>query len=80
MISKDVFVNTMTRLELLDKRMGDVDVALRNLCPDFNDFYVPETIDIVLDMLKDDFNDKYDWIEYWEKVYDYLIENMEEQV
>lgn len=108
MISKDVFVNTMTRLELLDKRMGDVDVALRNLCPDFNGFYVPETIDIVLDMLKDDFNDKYDWIEYfvyeldwltkyregcitdangepinlgsWEKVYDYLIENMEEQV
>lgn len=108
MISKDVFVNTMTRLELLDKRMEEVDIALKNLCPDFNGFYVPETIDIVLDLLKDVFNDKCDWIEYfvyeldwltkyregcitdkngesidlssWEKIYDFLIENMEEQV
>ena len=44
MISKDVFVNTMTRLELLDKRMEEVDIALKNLCPDFNGFYVPAEI------------------------------------
>lgn len=106
MISKETFVNTMTRLELLDKHMEDVDVALRALSSDFNGFYIPEVVQIVLDILKDAFNDKYDWIGYcvcekdflhslkpddvldrdgnpidltsWEKVYDYLIKNMEE--
>ena len=77
MISKDVFVNTMTRLELLDERMGEVDTALRNLCPDFNGFYVPETIDIVLDLLKDVFNDKYDWIEYFVYELDWLTKYRE---
>ena len=106
MISKETFVNTMTRLELIDERMEGVDVALRALSSDFNGFYIPEVVQIVLDLLKNAFDDECDWIEYcvcekdflhslkpddvldkdgnpidldsWEKVYDYLIENMEE--
>ena len=105
MISKETFVNTMTRLELLDDHMSDVDTALRALSPDFCGFYIPEVVQIVLDLLKDAFNDDNDWIGYlvceqdflhslkpgdvldennnpidldsWEKVYDFLIENME---
>lgn len=107
MISKETFVNTMTRLELLDDHMSDVDTALRALSPDFCGFYIPEVVQIVLDLLKDAFDDECDWIGYcvcekdflhsfkpddvldkegnpvdltsWGKLYDFLIENMEEQ-
>jgi hypothetical protein len=106
MISKNTFVQVMTRLEDLDKKMDKVDNALRDLSPDFGGLYVPEIIDIVVDLLEDVFNDKKDsWLSYpvfdlnwlhdhilgdieengepvdlssWDKVYDFLIKNMED--
>lgn len=106
MISKETFVETMKRLETLDKKMDDVDDALHALSPDFGGFYVPDTLEIVIDLLRKIFNDKDDWIGYfvyecdflnylepedfldeynchvdltsWNKVYDFLIKNMEE--
>lgn len=107
MISKDTFVNVMMRLEELDKKMDNVDNALRELSPDFGGLYVPEIMDIVVDLLEEMFKDKEDaWLSYltfdlnwlhdhtlgkitdenydpidlstWDKVYDFLIKNMEE--
>lgn len=106
MISKEVFVNIMTRLEDLDKKMDNVDNALRDLSPDFGGLYIPEIVDIVIDLLKEIFEDEEEaWLSYlvydlnwlhdhilgdieennepidlssWDKVYDFLIKNMED--
>lgn len=105
MISKDTFVNVMTRLEALDKKMENADVAMKALSPDFCAFYVPEGIYIALTILEEIFKDKEEWIRYcafdinwlhdytpgaamvkgkavdlksWDKVYDFLIKNMEQ--
>lgn len=104
MISKDTFVKTMTKLEALDKKMDNVDVAMKALCDDFCGFYIPDILDITLDILEDVFKDKDSLISYcaldlkwlhdhklgsdnvdgkdidlssWDKVYDFLIKNME---
>lgn len=104
MISKNTFVQVMTRLEALDKKMDNVDVAMNALSSDFCGFYIPDVLDITIELLKNIFNDKSDWLGYfifehdwlhdwssgnvivdgesadlssWDKVYDFLIENME---
>lgn len=105
MISKETFVNIMERLETLDKNMEAVDVAFTNLSPDFCGFYVIEPFNIIIDLLKEIFKDKHDWLGYfvyeldylhkfhmgcitqdnepidlstWDKVYDYMVNIMEE--
>ncbi len=106
MISKNTFVNIMKRLEALDNKMDKVDIALKELSPDFGGFYIPECLDIVMAALIEVFQDKDGgWLSYcvyelnflnnfemgmvtdkdnnpidlstWEKVYDFLTENME---
>ena len=104
MISKDTFVKVMTKLEELDKKMENVDVAITALCPDYCRFYISDAVGIPFDILEDIFNDKDGWISYfvfelnwlhnyylgavnvdgkdvdlssWDKVYDFLIKNME---
>ena len=107
MISKEVFVNIMHRLEALDSKMDRADAALKELSPDFCGLYIPEIVDLVVDTLREVFNDnKHDSIGYfvyeldflrrfhmgsvtvndepidlstWDKVYDFLIERMEEE-
>ena len=105
MISKETFVNIMERLETLDKNMEAVDVALTNLSPDFCGFHVIAPFNIIIDLLKEIFKDKHDWLGYfvyeldylhkfhmgcitqddepidlstWDKVYDYMVNIMEE--
>lgn len=65
MISKDTFVNVMTRLEYLDNKMDNVDVAMKTLSSDFCGFYIPEVLDIAIELLKNVFKDKDDWIAYF---------------
>lgn len=65
MISKDTFVKIMTRLEDLDKKMDNVDTALKALSSDFCGFYLPEVYDISIELLKHIFKDKEDWIGYF---------------
>lgn len=106
MISKEAFINTMHRLEALDNKMDKADAALKELSPDFCGLYIPEVLDITVDILHDVFNDyENDSLGYfiyeldflrkfkmgcvidahgnptdlstWDKVYDFLIENME---
>lgn len=64
MISKELFVSTMKRLDALNTKMNAVDDALHELSPDFCSFYVPEMTDIVVDLLKEVFNDNDDWLDY----------------
>ena len=72
MISKDTFVNTMERLETLDKNMDAIDAAFKKLSPDFCGFYITEPFDIVVDLLKESFKDKHDLLGYFVYELDYL--------
>lgn len=72
MISKETFVNIMNRLEIIDKKMDKVDAALKELSHDFCGFYVPECVDIVMDILYDSFNDKDRWLDYFVYELDFL--------
>ena len=72
MISKETFVNTMKRLEELDTKMDAVDAALKELCPDFCGLYITEPFDIIVDLLKDIFKDKYDSLECFIYELDFL--------
>ncbi len=72
MISKETFVNTMERLETLDKNMDAIDAAFKKLSPDFCGFYITEPFDIVVDLLKENFKDKHDLLGYFVYELDYL--------
>lgn len=65
MISKELFIKTMRRLEDLDKKMDKVDNALRELSPDCGGFYLFEPLEIVLDILREMFDDKDDLLSYF---------------
>lgn len=107
MISKEFFVQTMNRLDELDEKMGKVDEAFKEFSPGFCGFYIPEIIDMTVDILREVFddqeNDSLGYCVYeldflhkyrtgcvteedgqpvdlssWDKVYDFLIESMEE--
>lgn len=70
MISKEVFVNTMERLEDLNKRMDAADAVMRKLCGDFGSFYIEDAFSITTNLLQEIFNDKEnDWLGYfiWER-------------
>ena len=64
MISKELFLNILERLEKLNKKISNVDYALRDLSPDFGGLYVSETTDITVDILQAIFNDKGEWLAY----------------
>lgn len=106
MISKETFINIMHRLEALDNKMDKADTALKELSPDFCGLYIPEVLDVAVDILRETFNDnEHDSLGYfvyeldflhgfkmgsvtvdgepidlstWDRVYDFLIERMEE--
>lgn len=65
MISKEIFVKTINKLEELDNKMNKVDEALQSLSPDFGGFYMPDIFDITVNILRDAFQDKDDWIGYF---------------
>jgi len=64
MISKDIFIETMLKLEKLDQKMDVVDSALKELCPDCGGFYFHDPFSIVMNLLAEIFNDTDDWLEY----------------
>lgn len=72
MISKKTFANIMERLENMDDKMDKVDLALKALSQDFCGFYVPECMDIVMDVLQELFNDNNGWLEYFVYELDFL--------
>lgn len=72
MISKETFVKTMLRLKTLDHNLCALDDAMHALSPDFGGFYIPEAVDITMEVLKEIFNDEDEWIEYFAYELDYL--------
>lgn len=65
MISKTDFIDIMQRLAALDAKMDKTDSALKALSSDFCGFYIPEVIDIVMDLFRAILSDaQYDWLEY----------------
>lgn len=70
MISKEIFIKTMERLESLNKRMKAADNAMHDLCGDFGSFYICDAFNITTNLLSEIFNDKEnDWLGYfiWER-------------
>ena len=65
MISKQSFVNTITKLETLENKMDNVDAALKELSPDFGGFYLPDVLDITVELLAEMFNDTEEWLSYF---------------
>lgn len=65
MISKETFVQVMTHLEELDKKMDNIDVAMKALSSDFCGFYIPEVLDITMTILEDVFKDRHGWLSYF---------------
>lgn len=72
MISKEVFVNTMNKLQDLDKKMDAADKAFKALDSDFCSFYVTGIFDTTFDLLKEAINDNDDWIGYFVYERDWL--------
>lgn len=64
MISKEVFVATMKRLEMLDHKMDDVDNALQKLSSDGCGLFIPESTNIAIDLLCEVFSDKEECLKY----------------
>ena len=64
MLSREVFVNAMERLETLGRNIGKVDKALRELSN--------ETIEIALDVISATLGDKKGWVEYFAYDRDWL--------
>ena len=72
MITKTTFVDTMNKLQELDEKLNAVDVALKNLSPDFGGLYIPDFFDITIDLLQEIMNDKDDWLMYFVYEKDWL--------
>lgn len=73
MISKEVFVKTMERLENLNERMDKVDSAMKELNRDFCGFYITDIFDITIGLLEEVFNDKESgWLSYFVYERDWL--------
>lgn len=60
MITKEMFVNTMNKLQELDTKMNAVDNAMHNLCGDFGSFYIADIFYITIDLLQEIFHDQED--------------------
>ena len=50
---------------MLENKMNDVDAALRELSPDFGGFYIPDVLDIVVELLSESLNDTEEWLSYF---------------
>lgn len=69
MISKETFVKTLTSLQNFENKVNAVDKALQAF-GDCNGLFLPEPSEIVVELLRDIFNDDEEgWIPYllWEK-------------
>lgn len=65
MISKDLFIETMRKLETLNSDMDGVDTAMKKLCPEFGGFYISEVFQVVMDIFVEMFDDVYEWLDYF---------------
>ena len=72
MIPKKTFVDSMNKLQELDKKLSTVDDALKDLSPDFGGLYIPDFFDLAINILQEAIDDKYDWLMYFVYERDWL--------
>lgn len=72
MITKKTFVDSMNKLQELDKKLSTVDDALKDLSPDFGGLYIPDFFDLAINILQEAIDDKYDWLMYFVYERDWL--------
>lgn len=72
MITKRTFVDSMNKLQDLDEKLSAVDNALKDLSPDFGGLYIPDFFDLVINILQEAIDDKYDWLMYFTYERDWL--------
>lgn len=65
MISKELFVQTMTQLQDLNEKMENIDAAFSALSSDFCGFYISDIFYIIIDLLEAVMEDKYDSLIYF---------------
>lgn len=75
MISKDLFIETMNALDNLDNKMGKIELAMHDLCPDFRGFYIHEVFDLVMNIFAEMFDDTDGWLDYFVYENDYMHES-----
>lgn len=65
MIPKNKFIEYMEELEALNNIESSIDHAIKNLSPDFCRFSLTRHESLIVNILQDAMDDKYDWIPYW---------------
>lgn len=65
MISKETFVKTMESLHELDKKMSAVDDVMKDINRDFCGFFIPQALDIPIELLEEAMKDDNGWICYF---------------
>lgn len=65
MITLEQFKSYMQKLDEIEKKEENLDNALKDISPDFGGISFIEITDVVYEILKDVFKDKFDWIGYW---------------
>jgi len=72
MLSRVMFIEAMERLETLDRNIGKVDEALRQLSNESTGLFLPEATDIALDVISATLGDKEGWLQYFAYDRDWL--------
>lgn len=71
MIDKNKFVKYINKLIQLNEIEDDINKSLQKLGKDFNGINFGEYTSLILEILKDAFSDKSEWIDYWVYELDY---------
>ncbi len=64
-MNKKQFITVLKELKELEKKIGDVDLALKKLSPEFNGFYLDGVSFLIVNTLAIAVGDKDKWIDYW---------------
>jgi hypothetical protein len=67
-VSKEKFIDLMTRFKETQDAEAEVHIAMKKLSPYFGGFYLSKCDDLMLECIKLAMEDEYDWISYF--VYD----------
>jgi len=70
-LTKKRFINYITTLKLIESDLHKVHIAFKKLDPDFGGFYLSRFSTLIIKVLQDAMQDKYDYINYFIYELDY---------
>jgi len=65
MLSKEKFIKAILELRSIEEDIESVHKALQKLDPDFGGFYLSRVNTLIVQLLQDSMDDKYENISYW---------------